>query len=633
MPVTSRAAAIALLLGGAAFLTDVPTLRANVPEQAPSAVDPIWLRSMERQGARPQEIGVVLMLLNQGKRDEAKRALANILKRYPKDATALEIAGMLLLEEAQYDPAQQAFRRSLASAPGNAHIHAKLGASLLVAGKYDEGEAELKKALQIKPDEPLALRYAGWLEAARGNGVAAAGHYEKLLDIGTMRSAPLNDIHIDLAQVYNGIGRFDRTLDLLAGTAAPQAAPAISARLTNRAQELRMIAHLELGDVDAARKVASTLPPISEQSSIDRILAEIALARIAKDYARAESLIDRIPGSAPALAARKHYERGRLYRDRNDWANATASLERAVDAAADGQRLFMLRELAAALASTGSGARAIQIVNHYAERRPDDLDVRYLGAELAFEAGQMNIARRYASELVEKRPDIARSHYIAGLVAWKDNRHDEAIATLRKAATIDPRDSAVWMALARVQDDHGDFDAMVAALDEGLRALPEHPVLQFELATAHQSRDDDKKANALYRAILKRYPDHIPAMNALGLNLAASKATLEEARKLIMRAYELAPNDPAIRGSYGWLLFKSGQTEKALPLLEEAAKALPENGPALYHLAAAYFALGRVAEAGPLAQKSEDVGGVPGPEHHAAHELIRKTRRANSRPK
>src|SRR5690606_28726883 len=132
------------------------------------------------------------------------------------------------------------------------------------------------------------------------------------------------------------------------------------------------------------------------------------------------------------------------------------------------------------------------------------------------------------------------------------------------------------------------------------------------------------------RRILEHYPNHVPAMNALGLNLAAHKASLDEARKLITRAYQLAPNDPAIRGSYGWIAFKSGDTVSSLPLLEEAAKALPENGPALYHLAAAYYALGRVAEAAPLVQKAEDVGGVPGPEHHAVHDLIRKTRRAKS---
>lgn len=630
MPMTIRTVTIAILLGGAAFLAAAPGARANLAEPAPSVADPVWLRSMERRGAQPQEIGVVLNLLGQGKRAEAKRVLANILKRYPTDSAALEIAGMLLLDEKQFEPAEQAFRRSLASAPGNPHAHAKLAATLLVSGKQQAGEVELKKALQIKPDEPLALRYAGWLEAARGNGVAAAGYYEKLLDIGTLRTAPLNEIHVDLADVYNRLTRFDRTVDLLAG-AAPPAQSEANARLLARAQELRMIASLELGDIEGARKIAGTLPPVSGDASIDRILAEIALSRMSKDYARAESLIAQIPDQPSALVARKHYEQGRVFRDRNDWPKAIASLERAFNVAPDGQRFFILSELTAAMASTGDAGRAIQVVNLQADNRPDDLDLRYLGAELALSAGQIATAQRYARELVAKRPDLARSHYIAGLVSWKSDQHQEAVSSLRKAATIDPRDSTVWMALARVEDDRGEFDGMMAALKEGLQAIPDHPVLQFELATAHQSRDDDKNANVGYRAILKRYPNHILALNALGLNLVAGKATLEEGRKLIMRAYELAPNDPAIRGSYGWLLFKSGQTDKALPLLEEAAKALPENGPALYHLAAAYFALGRVAEAAPLAQKSEDVGGVPGPEHHAAHDLIRKTRRPASR--
>lgn len=392
-----------------------------------------------------------------------------------------------------------------------------------------------------------------------------------------------------------------------------------------------MIAYVELGAIADATRVASALPPISDQTTADRIFAETALARIAKDYGRAETLLAKIPDSVAGVSARKHYEMGRLYRDRNDWPNATRSLELAAANATDGQRFFILRELAAALTSTGRGAEAIEIINKQADRRPDDLDIRYLGAEVAFETGQMGTARRFANELLAKAPNLAPPHYMIGLVEWKDSRPQEAVTALRKAASIEPRDSAIWVALARVYDDEGDFDGMVAALKDGLKATPENPALQFELATAYQSRDDDKSANPLYRAILARDPNHILALNALGLNLAASKSTLEEARKLIARAYELVPDSPAIRGSHGWILFKSGDTAKALPLLEEAAKALPENGPALYHLASAYFALGRVAEAGPLAQKSEDVGGVPGPEHHAAHDLIRKTRRANTR--
>src|SRR5690606_31495666 len=161
--------------------------------------------------------------------------------------------------------------------------------------------------------------------------------------------------------------------------------------------------------------------------------------------------------------------------------------------------------------------------------------------EVAFEIGRMGTARRLAGELLAKHPDLARAHYIAGLVEWKDSRPEDAIAALRKAAALDPGDAPVWIALARVRDDEGDFEGMVATLQEGLQAIPHHPVLLFELATAHQSRDDEMNANKLYRRILEHYPNHVPAMNALGLNLAAHKASLDEARKLITRAYQLAP--------------------------------------------------------------------------------------------
>ena len=634
MHMTTRKTAMAILLTGVAFFGGIPAAPANVPEQAPGGVDSIWMKSMQREEAQRQgEINIILNLLQQGNRDGAKRGLAAILSRRPSDSLALEIAGMLLMEDKLYDPAEQAFRRAVASEPGHAQARAKLGAALLLNGKREEGEVELKKALQVNGKEPLALRYLGWLESSRGNGIAAAGYYEKLMEIGQLREAPLTPIHIDLANVYNGSRRFDRTLDLLAAAKPAMGAPELAAGLTTRAQELRMVAHLERGELDEAKKIAATLPAITDQTSPDRLFAEAALARMAKDYPHAQALLARLPESPPSLAATKHYELGRLYRDRNDWANATKSLELAVAGAADNQRIFILRELAAALTSNGQGARAIQLLTEQSIRYPESLDIRYIGAEVGLQVGQLDKARGFADDLLAKRPDLAAPNYISGLIEWKRNRPTEAMASLRKAAEIDPRDSAVWIALARVQDDEGDSDAMLATLEDGVRANPDDDALLFELGTAYQSRDDDKNANKHYRRILSKNANHLPAMNILGLNLIATKGGMEEGRKLITRAYQLAPNSPHISGSYGWLLFKQGDTAKALPLLEAAAKALPENGPALYHLAAAYFAMGRVAEAGPIAQKSEDVGGVPGPEHHAAHDLIRKTRRANTRPK
>jgi Flp pilus assembly protein TadD len=64
------------------------------------------------------------------------------------------------------------------------------------------------------------------------------------------------------------------------------------------------------------------------------------------------------------------------------------------------------------------------------------------------------------------------------------------------------------------------------------------------------------------------------------------------------------PKAPAIQDTYGWALFKSGKTDKALELLAEAARGMPGNAEVQYHYAAALAAAGRKSEALPFARKA-----------------------------
>jgi tetratricopeptide (TPR) repeat protein len=62
----------------------------------------------------------------------------------------------------------------------------------------------------------------------------------------------------------------------------------------------------------------------------------------------------------------------------------------------------------------------------------------------------------------------------------------------------------------------------------------------------------------------------------LGYSLADRNIRLPEARELIVRALQLAPNDAYIQDSLGWVAFRQGQLAEALALLQTAYKAKPD---------------------------------------------------------
>ena len=74
----------------------------------------------------------------------------------------------------------------------------------------------------------------------------------------------------------------------------------------------------------------------------------------------------------------------------------------------------------------------------------------------------------------------------------------------------------------------------------------------------------------LLRSIMARHPDYHHAYNALGYSLADRGEQLPEARRLIEKALEYAPNDPFITDSLGWLTYREGNLPEALSLLEHA---------------------------------------------------------------
>jgi Flp pilus assembly protein TadD len=100
----------------------------------------------------------------------------------------------------------------------------------------------------------------------------------------------------------------------------------------------------------------------------------------------------------------------------------------------------------------------------------------------------------------------------------------------------------------------------------------------------------------LLRQVIEQKPDYYHAYNALGYSLADRGQRLPEARELIKKALEFAPNDPFITDSLGWVEFRAGNREEAARILEGAFKARPDPEIAA-HFGEVLWSLGRQDQA------------------------------------
>src|SRR5690606_4871577 len=88
---------------------------------------------------------------------------------------------------------------------------------------------------------------------------------------------------------------------------------------------------------------------------------------------------------------------------------------------------------------------------------------------------------------------------------------------------------------------------------------------------------DIKLLEADLRTILNIQPNHIDALNALGYTLADRTERYDEALELIQQAYRQKPDSPAIMDSLGWVYFRMGDIDNALPLLQKAFDVYPDH--------------------------------------------------------
>jgi Flp pilus assembly protein TadD len=113
---------------------------------------------------------------------------------------------------------------------------------------------------------------------------------------------------------------------------------------------------------------------------------------------------------------------------------------------------------------------------------------------------------------------------------------------------------------------------------------------------AHHAASRLADAEAVYRLILERWPDHAEAMGMLAMILADGP-NAAEAEGMVMRRLELRPEDPAALLGVGWLKARQGDNEAALAIFRRASEWRPDLAPIQNEIGVALHQLGRKQEA------------------------------------
>ncbi|MCI5067484.1 tetratricopeptide repeat protein [Acidovorax sp.] len=161
----------------------------------------------------------------------------------------------------------------------------------------------------------------------------------------------------------------------------------------------------------------------------------------------------------------------------------------------------------------------------------------------------------------------------ASLLA-RQGKVDQARALLRSlpGTTLDDKRTKL---LAEVQllREMRLYQEAYAIQGELVALAPDDTELVYDRAMLAEKAGQPDTMERLLREIIAKKPEHYHAYNALGYSLADRGVRLAEAKQLILKALEFAPNDPFIGDSLGWVEFRMGNLAEARRLLESAYKA------------------------------------------------------------
>jgi tetratricopeptide (TPR) repeat protein len=559
--------------------------------------------------------------------------LKEMIARFPDDATLKATLVRLYLARRDLDAAE-AFLRSISDPkadPPGAYID--LIRFLAELRSPEAAHAEIERGIAENPASvPLRAVRAG-LDFEAGERDKAVSDLEAILN-DAQPSAETNNVRLALAKMFSATGNEVGARRLIEEVLAADA---------TQVEALKMKAAWQIRDDDTDGAIAGLRAALDKAPQDAQVMSMLADAYtragshdLARDYL---ALAAEASGNAPAetirYARRLMNEKrwlpaedvllpalrlapgnvdllvtlGQIYIAMKDEGRATQVVD-TLRRQETAQATTGANEIETALRNTrGGSAEVMSFLEGLAASEDADLGAKLALLRAKLAAGQTAEALTYAESLVAADPASAQLRFALAAARSADGDLAGAEELYRELLAQDRKRPQVWLQLAALKSRESDGAAVQAVIDEGLAELPNHPDLLWAKAGYLERDGDIDGAIAIYEELYKQSSNSVIVAN----NLASLLSTYRDDDASLERAWTVArrlngTSNPAFQDTYGWIAFRRGQAEEALPYLESAAATLTDSLVQI-HLGLTYAALGRRDEAVAQLTKALDAAG------------------------
>lgn len=573
----------------------------------------------------PGDGDAIIALAEAARSKEDIQTAEDQLERYPKkeDISFHLASANLLLNSGNLTAAENALRQALTVNPGSSAAHMAMGDLYLLKKEQKQAGEEFKKAAELAPVRSMErLKYAAFMSATGDTGET------RRISTEMTRQAPdyLPGWTL-LAELAFKDKKYDEALSLLENAFSRDSEYIDGHRLESDVL-------LAKGDTKKAIEVLERL----DQTYPDTPLIKYQLARAYlknNNMNQAKVVLDQAisinPNFADAilLLAETNLLSGHgdmviepitnLLRKRPDLRSAAfilaaayGSLDRFDDAEAVIRDQVKLAPqdpqpytaLGLTLRQAKRNDEARQAFEKAAELAPENLWLVDQLVELDLLDKHFDSARDRIHRHFQKTPDSPAAHFLGGKILIAEGKWDLAAAELQKTLQIDPNFSSAYDLLVQAYFATNKLPQAVSQLQAELAKKPNNATTLMTLALAYERMKDFPKARDTYERLLSIEPNFVSALNNLAYLYTEQLNDLNKAYDLARKARDLKANDPSIGDTLGWVLYKRGEYQQALTILQESAQKAADKPEIQFHLGMTAYMMGQTDTARAALQKA-----------------------------
>jgi predicted Zn-dependent protease len=226
--------------------------------------------------------------------------------------------------------------------------------------------------------------------------------------------------------------------------------------------------------------------------------------------------------------------------------------------------------------------------------QPDFPAAQLALAEIYARKGWADLAMIEATRIERKHPGASAGYQLEADILMGQSKPALALPLFDKAYGITPTNELLIKS-ANAQRATGQREAAARRIDAWLTRTPDDVRVRRYKASMLMADGQPKLAAAELETSLGKDPANAAALN----NLALAYQQLKDVRAepTAAAALKLAPDNPVILDTLGWIMVDTGDAAHGLDVLRRASAGAPAARDIRYHLAAALKKMGDVAGA------------------------------------